>query len=298
MSVEELESLRIKGKNKIIIGIIISIALSVTLVLITKLIPALLIGFTIGIIITFIISHKTTEQFKLAFKKTFVLKTLKDVFSDLVYVPEKGIDESVIANTHMMDMGDRYSSNDYISGKYKTVKVETADVHIEEEEMDVDEDGNTSRTWITIFMGSWMIFDFNKSFQANVQVCQKGFSNARLSNFFEKTKYKKILLEDQEFNNKFYIYAQDEHDAFYILTPSLMEKLKYLVNNIKGRILLCFVDDKLHVGIESGKDSFEHSIFKKIDEVKIIESIGKEIMVITDFVDKLNLDNNLFRKED
>ncbi|MEG2011400.1 MAG: DUF3137 domain-containing protein [Bacilli bacterium] len=298
MSVEELESLRIKGKNKIIIGIIISIALSVTLFLITKLIPALLIGFTIGIIITFIISHKTTEQFKLAFKKTFVLKTLKDVFSDLVYVPEKGIDESVIANTHMMDMGDRYSSNDYISGKYKTVKVETADVHIEEEEMDVDEDGNTSRTWITIFMGSWMIFDFNKTFQANVQVRQKGFSNARLSNFFEKTKYKKILLEDQEFNNKFYIYAQDEHDAFYILTPSLMEKLKYLVNNIKGRILLCFIDDKLHVGIESGKDSFEHSIFKKIDEAKIIESIGKEIMVITDFVDKLNLDNNLFRKED
>ncbi|MEG2610563.1 MAG: DUF3137 domain-containing protein [Bacilli bacterium] len=296
MSVEELESLRKKVIKKSIIASSICITilvLSAILYLITKVILILTIGSMIGLIIAIRIISKVTKQFKVAFKNTFILKTLNSVFSDLVYIPEKGIEKSVIENTNMMYMGNQYSSNDYISGKYKTVKVETADVDIVE--VTKSSDRSYSRT---VFRGRWMIFDFNKSFQANIQVCQKGFKNAKLSNFFKKTKYKKILLEDQKFNNNFDIYAQDEHDAFYILTPSLMEKIKYLVNNTDGRILLCFIDNKLHVGIANGKDSFEYNIFKKIDEAKIIDLVGKEIMVITDFVDKLNLDNNLFRKED
>lgn len=35
-----------------------------------------------------------------------------------------------------------------------------------------------------------------------------------------------IETEDVEINNSFNIYAQTEHEAFYILTPSFMEKLK------------------------------------------------------------------------
>ena len=194
-------------------------------------------------------------------------------------------------------MGDRYSSNDYISGKYKNINVIQADVHIEEEHETTDSDGNTTTTWVTIFMGRWMIFDFNKIFKANIQVCQKGFGNSKLSNWGSKTKYKKVMMEDQVFNNIFRTYAQDEHDAFYILTPSLMEKIKKLVNNISGKLLFCFVDNKLHIGIQNNKDSFEHGIFTKINEEKVTNDISQDIKMITNFVDELSLDNDLFRKE-
>jgi hypothetical protein len=53
----------------------------------------------------------------------------------------------------------------------------------------------------------------------------------------------------------------------------------------------------LHVGIQNNKDSFEHSIFTKINENKVIEEISKDIKLITSFVDELDLDNDLFRKE-
>lgn len=297
MDINKLEELRLKARNINIIGIVISVVLGIILVLITGMISTIMFGIIVGIIITSIITIKPTREFRLAYKNMFVLKGLHDIFNDLEYKPERGFDRSIIANTKMMNMGDRYSSNDYVSGKYKTISIEQADVHIEEEHRSTDSNGNTTTTWVTIFRGRWMIFDFNKNFKANIQVCQKGFGNARISNFFEKTKYKKVEMEDQDFNKKFRIYAQDEHDAFYILTPSLMEKIKKLSNTINGRLLFCFIDNKLHVGNQNGKDSFEHSIYKKINEQESVEQISNDIKQITSFVDELNLDNDLFRRE-
>ena len=197
----------------------------------------------------------------------------------------------------MMDMGDRYTSNDFISGKYKNINIVQADVHIEEEHQSTDSEGHTTTTWVTIFRGRWMVFDFNKLFKANIQVSQKGFGNSRISNWGAQVKYKKVMMENQAFNNSFRTYAQDEHEAFYILTPSLMEKIKNLTNNISGKLLFCFVDNKLHIGLQNGKDSFEHSIYKQIDEEQVTNEISKDIKLITDFVDELSLDNTLFRRE-
>ena len=190
-------------------------------------------------------------------------------------------------------MGDKYSSNDYFEAEYKNVKVKQADVHIKEEHKTTDSDGNQTTEWTTIFRGNWMIFNFNKNFTANIQVCR----NSTISNWGETQKYQKIKMEDEHFNKMFTVYAQDMHDAFYILTPSLMEKIKKLSNDIDGEILLCFINNELHVGLYNNEDSFEHSVYKKINEEKINDKISRDIKVITNFVDQLNLDNNLFRKE-
>ncbi len=82
-----------------------------------------------------------------------------------------------------------------------------------------------------------------------------------------------------------------------ILTPHTMESIKNLKKNIDGTILLCFIDNKLHVGLQNGKDSFEASIWKKINEEEINQKLDIEIKEITNFIDELKLDNDLFRKE-
>ena len=251
----------------------------------------------IRMFIKYIFLNKQITEFNNGFKNKYVLSSLNKIFTDLKYFPDKGLDYGVIANTRMMDMGDRYSSNDYFEGKYKNVNVKQADVHIEEEQQTTDSDGHTTTTWVTIFEGKWMIFDFNKTFTANVQVSQKGFGNSRVNNWGEKNKYKKVEMEDAESNKMFRIYAQNEHDAFYILTPSLMEKIKNLARTVSGKLLLCFINNELHIGLYNYKDSFEHSVYKKIDEEKINDDISKEIKIITNFVDELDLDNSLFRRE-
>lgn len=251
----------------------------------------------IRMFIKYIFLNKQITEFNNGFKNKYVLSSLNKIFTDLKYFPDRGLDYSVIANTRMMDMGDRYSSNDYFEGKYKNVNVKQADVHIEEEQQTTDSDGHTTTTWVTIFEGKWMIFDFNKTFTANVQVSQKGFGNSRVNNWGEKNKYKKVEMEDTEFNKMFKIYAQNEHDAFYILTPALMEKIKNLARTVSGKLLLCFINNELHIGLYNYKDSFEHSVYKKIDEEKINDDISKDIKIITNFVDELDLDNSLFRRE-
>ena len=249
MSVEELENLRKKARNNELIGIIISLVIGIILFCIIHSFIAIIIATIIGVAITLVCNRKTKREFILAFKETFVLESLKSVFTDLVYEPERGLEQSIIRNTGMMNMGDRYSSNDYISGKYKNIEVNQADIHIEEEYETTDEEGNTTRSWETIFKGRGMVFDFNKVFKAN------------------------------------------------ILTPSLMERIIDLANSVYGKLLFCFVDSKLHIGVQNNKDSFEHGIYTKIDEEKIRREISQDIKLITDFVDKLNLDNDLFRME-
>ena len=297
MTIEEVEALRKKAKDCIKKGLLISGGIGLALSILMKSQALIFYALVIGGIVCTIKVQKPKQEFIKAFKNTFVLKSLQSVFTNLVYEPEKGIDESIIRNTQMMNMGDRYSSNDFISAKYKNINVVQADVHIEEEHESTDSNGHTTRTWVTIFRGKWMIFDFNKTFKANIQVSQKKFGNSRIKNWGQKVKYKKVMMEDQAFNNEFKTFAQDEHDAFYILTPSLMEKIKKLASSIQGKLLFCFIDNKLHIGLQNGKDSFEHSIFSEINEEKVTNEIAQDIKIITNFVDELSLDNDLFRRE-
>ena len=83
MNIEELEKLRKKAKNIVVIGIVCSIIIGIILFSITKLFPTLFIGCVVGIIITLIISSGPSKKFALAFKETFVLNnTISDLLEE------------------------------------------------------------------------------------------------------------------------------------------------------------------------------------------------------------------------
>ena len=259
-----------------------------------------IIVIAVWVVIMFIATNKLMATYRKQFKDVFVLQALSNLFTNLYYNPLMGIPYQTIAATNMMRMGDIYHSEDFVSGQYKGIKFAQADVHIEEEHQSTDSDGNTTTTYVTIFKGRWMIFEFNKNFKSDVQIAQKGFGNSKVKRFFGKKeeRFKRVKMESEAFNKKFKVYAQSEHEAFYLITPGLMERIERVVQNTKGKMLFCFVNNKLHVGIQNGKDSFEPtSIFKKLDVEKINQDISSDIRLITQFVDELNLDNDLFKKE-
>ena len=249
MSFDDVEKARIKYKNKLIMVILISLVIIVTLAISTNVfvdvesVPFLFFFSIALFVIDALIVSGDKKRYALAFKTFFVKSSLEKVFTDLKYMPESGISPNVIRDTGMMYMGDRYSSEDFVSGKYKNIGFCQADVHIEEEHQSTDSEGHTTTYYVTIFRGRWMIFDFNKTFKANVQVCQKGFGNNKVINsiFSKSTRYQKIQMESTDFNKRFLVYAQDAHDAFYIITPHIMEKIIKLSGDINGKILLCFI---------------------------------------------------------
>lgn len=304
VSFDELENSRIKYRNRSLISIAVGIGIVLVSIFIRStfqfemdLMSIFIIDLVIIAIISAIIISGPKKSYVDNFKNYFVKRTLEKIFTDLQYNPDRGIPESVISGTGMMYTGDRYTTNDLILGKYKNINFMQSDVHIEEEHESTDSDGHTTTYYVTIFQGRWMIFDFNKTFKANVEVCEKGFSGNQANTLFGKSKYQKVKMESEEFNKKFRVYAQDPHDAFYIITPSLMEKIKRLEAANKGKLFLGFCNNQLHVGIHDGSDSFEPgSCFSKINEEEIMNRMSTDVSKITMFVDELELDNDLFRK--
>lgn len=293
MIIEQLKDLKKKASTTLAITLIASVGILIAALITQKseIIPFAVAPFLIGLIIVASLKAKFSKLFKTA----FVADALKSTFENLVYTPEKGFDRNVIASTGMIRMGDRYSSNDYISGKYHNVGFEQSDLKIQEVHTYTDSKGQTHTEVENIFVGKWMIFDFNKNFQANIQVRTKNFYNSKLKTQWGGMKYQEVKMEDEAFNKQFKIYAQSEHEAFYILTPSFMEKLKETATGLGGRVMFCFIDNKLHIALNNSKDAFEYSIFGKLDEQVINDYVFKEIKLITDFVDKLSLENDIFK---
>lgn len=304
VSFDELEKSRIKYRNRSLISIAVGIAIVLVSIFVRNtfqfemdLMAIFIIDLVIIAITSAVIISGPKKSYVDNFKNYFVKRTLEKIFTDLQYNPDRGIPEDVISGTGMMYTGDRYTTNDLILGKYKNINFMQSDVHIEEEHESTDSDGHTTTYYVTIFQGRWMIFDFNKTFKANVEVCEKGFSGNQANTLFGKSKYQKVKMESEEFNKKFRVYAQDPHDAFFIITPSLIEKIKRLEAANKGKLFLGFCNNQLHVGIHDGSDSFEPgSCFSKINEEEIMNRMSTDVSKITMFVDELELDNDLFRK--
>jgi len=299
-NMERLENLREKIRTKTTTVSIIGAAVGTVILCIiiyTKefkfLMFAAMSTFVIFVVLHRILTYKEMNEFKKIYKNIVVLETLKKTFTITEFNPDAGIPRSEIYETEMMSTGDRYHSNDYIVGKYKNINFKCADVHIETE----SEDSDGNNTYLTMFRGQWMIFDFNKTFRANIQICEKLFAGAKRGGLFSKTKYYRVNLEDVEFNNQFRVYAQNEQEAFYILTPGMMERIKKLNAQIPGKMLFCLKDNKLHIGLHNSKDLFEPNVYKKVDINEDKQKILNEMKIITSFVDVLNLENDLFKKE-
>lgn len=309
MKFEDVENARVQYKDKLTKASLITMSILFVLALIVffaitganfsivTILPALFMStifvFAITAIVVAIATRKEAAEYKKTYKAYFVEQNLAKTFTNLQYQHEAGLNKQVLATTQMINTGDRYSSNDLTMGKYKNVNFTQADVHIEEEY--TDSDGDTHYT--TIFRGRFMIFEFPKKFNFKLEVVSKFFGVGKVPGRNPQTgrKFEKFEVESIDFNKKFKIYAEDGFETFYLLDPSFILKIEKVSAEYDKKMIFCFVDNKLYVGINEGKDSFEPPRpSKPIDEQLEIEKVSHDIKVITDFVDELSLDRKIF----
>jgi hypothetical protein len=247
----------------------------------------------IAYVFTVVFTRKDKSKFIDAYKTYFVENSLKNFFTDLNYLHNSGFLHAVLSNTGMMRTGDVYQSNDYISGKYNDVMFSQADIHIQDRY--TDSDGNTH--YVTIFKGRWMVFEFPKKFVSQMEIVQKGFrGNLIPRNSQNGKRIEKFETESITFNKIFNVYAEDGFEMFYILTPDIIQRIEDIASNGKRKILLCFTDNKLHVGLNDNKDAFEPpSARKSLDEKVELERVQADIKPITEFIDSLKLDKKMFK---
>ena len=294
MDIESLENLRKEtvrkcNKNNMIFAFIIVIIL-VLLFFIFKVFDVRFLFLIFVVYIPFgIMNEKVKSEYKNTFMKSLLPIAVKNILTDVQVDVNNGIPSYVIQETHSMSTGDRYHSSNFVSGKYKDIKVMMSDVHIQDEHE--DSEGHTS--YVTIFLGQWMIFDFNKNFKSNVQIWEKKVFGGISRSW--KSSLKKVELEDIEFNKKFKVLSENELDAFYIITPKLMERVKAVEAAINGTIMLVFYNNQLHFAVYNNKTTFNVNIHKTINFEEFARESLKDLDAIIKFVDILELDNDLFK---
>lgn len=287
-----LEGLRKKAKNGTL-AVLFIIGGGVLIGLFSMhflLIPVAIIA---GIIVYCTVYKKSYKEYHRYFKEEFIAGLIRGLIPDAVYEPKSGFSRQLISGTGLMMMGNIYSSEDYIRGSYDGVPFERADVLIQDES--TDSDGNTSTT--TYFRGRWMIFESNKNFTADLQIIGKGFGYARTKKgiFTRKTERRHAVeTEDEAFNKQFKCLCQDDVEAFYLLTPGVMQSLMQLVQRLDGKVMVGFVDNRVHVAVNSGKDSLEPALFRAFSEKDLAE-VQNEIQAITTFIKGLKLDRKLYQ---
>ena len=178
-------------------------------------------------------------------------------------------------------MGNRFHSEDYIAATYKGIAFNTSDVTIKYH----SGSGKNSHT-TTYFEGRMFEFQYGKPVTGAVQILPDKFA------------YKpalpgasgKLQMESISFNKDYDVKATNPEEAFYILTPAVMENLQRLNAHYKG-FLVSVVGSMIYVGIPShGNNAFDvASSTKKLDYANERRKVHDDAQAIIDIIEYLSI---------
>ncbi len=210
-----------------------------------------------------------------SFKKEIVEKELNSFLINMEFAPHQALDQSVVKDSHLFTHFDLYSGNDLLTAEYKNRRFTQSDICLHKALK--DDDG--SSTYSKIFMGRFMIFDYDAISNEPVFV--------RDNRMADKTG-NDIKTELDTFNKIFSIDAADATTAFRILTPQVQEGIVLASEKLNCPMSLAFLNDKIYVAIANG-DSFEATSKGDATLTEQRERIKVEIQAVADMVETLYL---------
>ena len=239
--------------------------------------------FPIVMISTFLLT-RLQRKMKEQLGAPLVRKALSMVFDRVEYRPFDRLPDHVMCLEQLnlpFDV-DRIEGSDYTHVLYKGMDLKFSDIKL----IDRRSSGKNT-TYVTVFEGLWLVCDFHKQISGEILLQEDNRSGFR---FFDKLGHRGQVIEteNEAFNKKYLIVAENEHDAFYVLTPHMMEYIEEMDARGGGVSYMRFTPEgKAYIAINSGKDLFE--IDSKTAPDMMIEKFLSEIYYVTGLLDTLHL---------
>lgn len=227
------------------------------------------------------------------YKDAFIPGILNENFDSAKFEYWGGLTEMEVMQTSLYKLGNRLESEDLLIGEYKGVSFKQADVHIwnhVEREKDSED--------IEYFDGRIIMFDTKSDYSSSVRVISKPRTSGKGDYRLGFDDDHRVEMESMEFNDAFKVYARTGHDAFYILTPEVIERMmkiwrKYGRNEKNQYRDMSFHlrDNKFYFAIENGGSAFEPGKFPisyPDEKAKLEKDIGiiMELIECFAFIDK------------
>jgi len=135
------------------------------------------------------------------------------------------------------------------------------------------------------------VCDFGKELVGEVHLSEGG------RKLRKQHKNDSVEMENAAFNDRFLVTAENAEEAYYVLTPHMMEYILSMVGKSGGDVYLSFLrGGKLHVAVQTGKDFFElGKSAAKVDELR--QKFLRELHWFTDIIDELRVEETLYKKE-
>ena len=182
------------------------------------------------------------------------------------------------------------AGSDHIKVVYHGVNVELGDIELIDESEVTDEEGRTEKTRNTQFKGQWLTCDFGKELAGEVYISERTKKT-------RKSLKSDVSMDNEQFAKRFCVRANDPQEAYYILTPHMMEDITAMADKSGGTVYLSFLrNGKMHVAVQTGHDFFE--LGKTNTDVETLrQKFLDELRWFTDIVDTLRVEDTLYKKE-
>ncbi len=154
---------------------------------------------------------------------------------------------------------------DFIEGQIDKTHLRFSELHTEYKTQSRDNSVKTKINgipFLKVFFSSLMLISTFLAKQPSCQIITSIFSalGQKLSDIFTNNQ-QQVILEDPEFSQLFNVYSNDQVEARYLLSPTMIQRLINFSNRSEHAIAFSFVNDHLYIAISSSKNYFEPKLF-------------------------------------
>ena len=179
--------------------------------------------------------------------------------------------------------------SDHIKAVYNGLNIELGDIELIDETEYIDENGVSQKSRTTLFKGQWLTCDFGKELVGEVYISEWTQKDRRCMK-------SNVTMDNEQFSKRFCVRADNPQEAYYILTPHMMEYILTMADKSGGTVYLSFLrNGKLHVAVKTGRDFFE--LGKSNADVEgLRRKFLDELHWFTDMIDTLRVEDTLYKK--
>jgi hypothetical protein len=254
--------------------------------------------FPIGgaVMLTVLYYFKVRRELAKEYKHVVVRRVVTALGHGLTYSPESRFTRQDFLEMDLFEKrAEQWHAEDEIGGRQNVVTYSILEAHASR-----TEGSGKNRRKVTIFRGLIIRLDFNKNFRGHTVVVPDAESKI-LGGLFgesESRRRKEIVrLENVDFEGLFSVYATDQQEARYILTPKLMELVMEAQALLGANLRLSFHDNSVFVTIPQSTNRFEVNLFgAKITPDSACGELAEVVKLAERLVDTLELETRIWSR--
>lgn len=232
----------------------------------------------VALVLMFLILDMISKRFVTQYKNFVVRRVLDRYLQSYEYHRHRGFLRNEVFATQLIAMGNQYHSEDYIKGFYKGIAFEMADVVVK----DRKRVGRHTQT-IDIFKGQWIKVKVKSKAPSPLLIFHKSMKPSFKRDFHQKV-LREIQTESVAFNNTYRVFSLRDVDAFYILTPKVIERLNQLETD---RVSMYQSGHTVCVALRSNRDILAPRLFSFSNVSEEIYRFEREMEAIVAVINTL-----------